>query len=275
MRALLWQKYSAFAGRRLATSESVALATSPGPSAAALHAPQGAPDIADSAAVLALPPGLPNPEGDAAHFAAASPSYGNDSAASVESANTVDERYCAVPSCGQSCSDYTSSHAAENHNQNYLWYGGQSTCHDLTFPFIHTQYEKCCVQVCSIDSDCPSSYYCQSGWNVNGGSVCTECTACSVTQNTKCQMDQQCKFDCCASPAGIGCLAPGLPNSAAAISPEMCCPSMPSSFHGHATQNGYFSVSCQCDTQQVCSLLPAPSRSPVPSPPPHSPPPVS
>ena len=116
----------------LATSETVPPATSPGASAVALSAPQGALDIAESTAAVALPPGAPLPEGNAAHFAVASQSYANDSAVSVESANTVDDRYCAVPSCGQPCSDYTTSHAADIHNQNYLWYGGQSTCYDST-----------------------------------------------------------------------------------------------------------------------------------------------
>ena len=209
----------------------------------------------------------------------------NQTAATTQAANTVDDSHCGVPSCGQSCSDYTTSNAATLHNQNYLWYGTSSICEDLILPFVHTQYKQCCVQTCSADSDCPTSYYCQSGWNVVGGSVCTECDACSTTQNTKCQEDQQCQFSCCLSPTGFGCLAPGVDSSLSAVSADMCCPSLPSSFANGYKQDGS-SISCNCYTPQTCStvntpqvttpqvtvapVLPSP---PSPPPPPPSPPP--
>jgi len=86
------------------------------------------------------------------------------SSATTQAASYVDSSDCGVPSCGQSCSDYTISNAATLHNQNYLQYGTSSTCLGGNFPiFFNTQIQKCCVQICSADSDCPTSYYCQPG----------------------------------------------------------------------------------------------------------------
>lgn len=242
-------------------------------------APQIAPDVAvlpeGPAAVVELSPGVPESLG--LNMAISS----NHTAATTQAANTVDNSHCGVPSCGQSCSDYTTSNAATLHNQNYLWYGTSSTCYALSLQFVRTQYQQCCVQTCSADSDCPTSYYCQSGWNVNGGSVCTKCDACSTTQNTKCQEDQQCQFSCCLSPTGIGCLAPGVDSSLSAISGDMCCPSLPSSFPGGYNQVGN-SISCHCNTPQICSSVNSPQAntavvpvppSPLPRPSPGSPPP--
>ena len=86
--------------------------------------------------------------------------------------------------------DYTVSNAATLHSQNYLWSGTSSTCFVWSRQPVQTQYQHCCVQTCSAESDCPTSCYCQSGWNVTGGSVCTKLDACSTTQNTKCQEDK-------------------------------------------------------------------------------------
>ena len=267
------------AGRELASVPS----TTPAMVPEASLPPQIAPDVAvlpeGSAAVLELSPGVPESLG--LNMAISS----NRTAASTQAANTVDASYCDVPSCGQSCSDYTTSQAAALHNQNYLWYGTSSTCYVFSFQPVQTQYQKCCVQTCSADSDCPTSYYCQSGWNVNGGSVCTKCDACATTQNTKCQEDQQCQFSCCLSPTGFGCLAPGMDTSLSAVSGDMCCPSLPSSFPGGYSQDGS-SISCHCYTPQICSSVSSPQvntaapvspppspRSPPPPPPPRPPPP--
>ncbi|KAA6420397.1 MAG: hypothetical protein FRX49_09559 [Trebouxia sp. A1-2] len=93
--------------------------------AASLH-PQIAPDVAvlpeGSAAVVQLSPGVPESLG--LNMAISS----NRTAASTQAANTVDDSHCGVPSCGQSCSDYTTSNAAALHDQNYLWFGTSSTC---------------------------------------------------------------------------------------------------------------------------------------------------
>ena len=144
---------------------------------------------------------------------------------------------------------------------------------------LQTQYQQCCVQTCSADSDCPTSYYCQSGWNVNGGSVCTKCDACATTQNTKCQEDQQCQFPCCLNPTGDSCLAPGVDSSLSAVSGDMCC-SQESCWATMGYIQDGSSISCHCNTQQICSSVISPQvntavalvpPSPPPTPPPESP----
>ncbi len=262
------------AGRELAYVPS----TAPAMVAEASLPPQIAPDVAvlpeGSAAAVELSPGVPA-ESLGLNVAISS----NRTAASTQAASTVDDSHCGVPSCGQTCSAYTTSNAAALHNQNYLWFGTSSTCFVFSLLFVQTQYQQCCVQTCSADSDCPTSYYCQSGWNVNGGSVCIKCDACATTQNTKCQEDQQCQFPCCLNPTGDSCLAPGVDSSLSAVSGDMCCPSLPSSFPGSYIQDGS-SISCHCNTQQICSSVISPQvntavalvpPSPPPTPPPESP----
>ena len=195
--------------------------------------------------------------------------------ATAQAASYVDSSDCGVPTCGQSCSDYTTSNAATLHNQNCLQYGTSSPCLSGSFPFLNTQIPQCCVQICSADSDCPTSYSCQPG--LVHFSVCTKCDACATTRNIKCQEDQQCQFSCCLSATSFGCLAPGVDPSLSAVSGDMCCPSLPSSFPaGGYTQDGN-SISCHCNTQQICSSVTSPQVNtavvPVPpSPPPPAPP---
>ena len=179
----------------------------------------------------------------------------NGTSAAIEAANTVDTSYCGLSNCGLtgpgSCQDYTSNNAAQLGFLNYLQY---TTVPCGTGNYF-TQY-RCCAQVCDLDSDCPSSYYCQSGYT-SGLKYCKACAACGSTTVQKCRSDQNCPYPSCLSQDGASC---GYANSASSIviSPDACCPSNPSGFQGcpHGIQ------SCTCTTAQTCLVPPPPPSSP-------------
>ena len=184
-----------------------------------------------------------------------SPAF-NKTVAAIESANTVDTTYCGLSNCGWtgpgSCQDYTANNAAQLGFLNYLQYTTVSCGAGNHF----TQYQ-CCSQVCDLDGDCPSSYYCQSGYT-SGLKYCKACAACGSTTIQKCKSDQNCPYPSCLSQDGASC---GYANSASSIviSPDACCPSNPPSFRG--CPNGI--QSCTCTTAQTC-LVPPPPLSPPP-----------
>lgn len=197
----------------------------------------------------------------------------NSSRVATQAANIINYTQC-NSSCGTGCSDFTENNAAALNYLNYLQYpattGSCSDCGgffqaaaDLVGVSTCTQY-SCCVQVCSVDTDCPADYYCQSGYPI--GAACKKCDACDVTTNSKCQTDQSCTYtyDCCLDSVTEFCYVPwnvGAPTQLDLNSGEYCCPSSPSSYNSF--ENGV----CSCGSQQSCGYPPPP--------PPNSPPPPS
>lgn len=160
--------------------------------------------------------------------------------------NTYNPTRCQT-SCNSNCQAYTAANGGTLNYNNYIQAGNTGTC-GCGFLWLEScPSYSCCIQVCDVDSDCPSSYFCQQGYPSPIGAACKKCDACGVTSNVKCQADQSCGFSCCLDTLNSygGCytgVVGSYSNSAAA-----CCPTDPSSSRAPYNNN-----QCSCLTQQTC-----------------------
>ena len=185
--------------------------------------------------------------------------------------NTYNPTRCQT-SCDSNCAAYTAANAATLSYNNYIQASNTGTC-GCGFLWLRTCTSyTCCIQVCDVDSDCPSSYFCQQGYAAPIGAACTKCSACGTTTNAKCQADQSCGFPCCLDTLNNygGCYT-GVVGSFS-TTPASCCPSDTSSTHSPYNNN-----KCSCLSQQTCPSSNAVPRMPttilLPPATPQSPPP--
>lgn len=187
--------------------------------------------------------------------------------------NTYNPTRCQT-SCNSNCQAYTAANGATLNYNVYIQAGNTGTCNCGFWGLSTCASYDCCIQVCDVDSDCPSSYFCQQGYPSPIGAACKKCDACGITSNAKCQTDQSCGFSCCLDTlSSFGCYT-GVIGSID-TSPAVCCPSDASS-----TEEPYNDNRCSCLTQQTCPnaaqtpTIPSVISSPavmLQSPPPHPP----
>lgn len=171
----------------------------------------------------------------------------NSSDVALESLlNTYNPTRCQT-SCNSNCEAYTAANGATLTYNNYIQAGNTGSCSCGFLGFQTCASYDCCIQVCDVDSDCPSSYFCQQGYPFPIGAACKKCDACGVTSNAKCQTDQSCGFSCCLDTLNSygGCYT-GVIGSYD-VSPAACCPSDASS-----SGEPYNNNECSCLSQQTC-----------------------
>ena len=175
--------------------------------------------------------------------------------------NTYSTARCQT-SCNSNCQAYTAGNGAKINYDNYIQAGNTGTC-GCGFLWLGScpSYD-CCIQVCDVDGDCPSSYFCQPGYPSPINAACTKCDACGTTTNAKCQSDQSCGFSCCLDTLyGIGGCYTGVVGNLYDTSPAACCPSDPSS-----SRLPYNYNKCSCVSQQTCpNTVTSPSPPTVPT----------
>ncbi len=171
----------------------------------------------------------------------------NSSGVAIESLlDTYNPTRCQT-SCNSNCEAYTAANGATLTYNNYIQAGNTGSCSCGFLGFQTCASYDCCIQVCDVDSDCPSSYFCQQGYPSPIGAACKKCDACGITSNAKCQADQSCGFSCCLDTLNSygGCYT-GVIGSYE-VSPAACCPSDASS-----SEEPYNNNECSCLSQQTC-----------------------